>query len=450
MIKILDQTDKEELQAIIDASKKETDKVVNQLSEEIDEFETQYAKKTQLNQLTQESAKQNAKIEAILNIFDASDNVNILPKDSLNGYYSMDDGTTFISSSNFRCTPTRIYITSKTLYIMINPDREMTESCIVAVTQFDSEDNYISTVSAYFTESGKLQTLTLANNVFSIYVWTNNRLELSDVCVGEKSFNEFQEYGAFNADSVILQSKDFHGKTIVNFGDSIFGNRRPPDDISTHLAKLTGATVHNCGFGGCRMSQHHNSNYDPFSMCRLADAIVSKDWTLQDTASTSDVPYYFENVLAILKELDFSKVDIITIAYGTNDFASDVNLDNTDNPHDTTTFAGALRYSVEKLLGAYPHLKIFVCSQTYRFWMDENNVFTEDSDTHQNGDGKKLTDFVGKTEEMTKELHLPYINNYDIGMNKYNRGYYFSETDGTHPLTVGCHLIAEHIAKELF
>jgi lysophospholipase L1-like esterase len=104
---------------------------------------------------------------------------------------------------------------------------------------------------------------------------------------------------------------------------------------------------------------------------------------------------------------------------------------------------------VETLLNAYPHLKIFVCSQTYRFWVDSSNVFIDDSDTHVYG-GAKLTDFVAKTKEVAKEYHLPYIDNYDIGMNKYNRSYYFSATDGTHPLTTGCHLIAQHIAKELF
>lgn len=245
------------------------------------------------------------------------------------------------------------------------------------------------------------------------------------------------------------------GKTIVNFGDSIFGKRRPPNDISTELARLTGATVHNCGFGGCRMAKHTMTNFDAFSMYRLADAIVSGDWSLQDagiadTTQAEAVPSYFTEALAILKGLDFADVDIITIAYGTNDFTGWVSLDDEDDAKNTNAFAGALRYSIETLLNAYPHLKIFVCSQTYRFWMDASNVFTEDSDTYERSGGVKLTDFVAKTEEVAKAYHLPYVNNYDIGMNKYNKSHYFSATDGTHPLTTGCHLIAAHIAKKLF
>lgn len=248
-------------------------------------------------------------------------------------------------------------------------------------------------------------------------------------------------------------NKKLAGKVVVNFGDSIFGKRRPPDDISTELAKITGATVHNCGFGGCHMSNHFMVTYSAFSMCNLADSIASGDWTTQDAAiadtSSNAVPSYFSDGLAILKGLDFNDVDIITIAYGTNDFTSADKLDDTDNRLDTNTFAGALRYSIETLLTAYPHLKIFVCSQTYRFWMADG-AFVDDSDTHTNDNGVKLTDFVVKTKEVAEQYHLPYIDNYNVGFNKFNRGYYFSATDGTHPLTVGCHLIARRMANDMY
>ena len=243
------------------------------------------------------------------------------------------------------------------------------------------------------------------------------------------------------------------GKTIVNFGDSIFGNRRPPNDISTEIAKLTGATVHNCGFGGCRMSSYPTTpQFDAFSMYRLANSIANNDWTLQDTAVSTTgwgMPTYFPEVLNLLKSIDFSKVDIITIAYGTNDFMSGKVLDNAENNKDTTKFAGALRYSIETLLNAYPHLKIFVCTPIYRFWIDDSGNFSEDSDTKVDG-GQKLTDYVTKVKEVAEEYHIPYIDNYNIGMNKYNRSLYFSATDGTHPLPKGGNLIATHIAKKLF
>ena len=242
------------------------------------------------------------------------------------------------------------------------------------------------------------------------------------------------------------------GKTIVNFGDSIFGNFRPPEDISTELARLTGATVYNCGFGGCRMGKHSLTNYDAFGMAKIATAITSSDFSVQDAAiadteASESLPSYFADTLALLKTIDFNDVDVITIAYGTNDFMGGVAIDIEQN---TDSFGGALRYTIETILAAFPHIRIFACGQTYRFWMDESGVFTEDSDIKTRSDGKKLTDFVVKTEEIAKAYHLPFINNYDIGMNKFNRSQYFTATDGTHPNINGRHLIATHMAKELF
>ena len=55
-------------------------------------------------------------------------------------------------------------------------------------------------------------------------------------------------------------------KKIANLGDSIFGNFRAPEDISSFIAEATGAEVYNLGFGGCRMSVHSLPHFDKFCM----------------------------------------------------------------------------------------------------------------------------------------------------------------------------------------
>lgn len=241
-------------------------------------------------------------------------------------------------------------------------------------------------------------------------------------------------------------------KVIVNFGDSIFGNARPPEDISTRLAELTGALVHNCGFGGCRMSYHPYASYDAFSMCRLADAITTGDFTLQTAAlsdTTNEVPSYFAVTLALLKSIDFNEVDIITIAYGTNDFNGQP-LDDDNDKYNQRSFAGALRYSIEKIIETFPHIRIFVCSQYYRYWKDDNGNFSEDTDTSINVANNTTLEFVEKTKEVANEYKLPYIDNYhSLGINKFNRNYYL-QTDGVHHEKTGRVLIAEHLAKALY
>ena len=242
----------------------------------------------------------------------------------------------------------------------------------------------------------------------------------------------------------------FYGKKIVNFGDSIFGNTRPPKDVSSYIANLTGATVYNCGFGGCEMSAHANSNYDPFSMYRLADAVATNVWTSQETAAAvSGMPSYFADTVTLLKSIDFSKIDIITIGYGTNDWNNGSPLDN-GGDSDMSYFADALRYSIETLLTAFPNLRIFICTQTYRFFMNASYEFVDDSNTHENSHNVKLTDFVAKTKEVAESYQLPVIDNYMIGMNRYNRSVYFPATDGTHPNPTGNKLIAGNMAHNIF
>lgn len=243
------------------------------------------------------------------------------------------------------------------------------------------------------------------------------------------------------------------GKAIANFGDSIFGNARPPQDVSTFLAENTGASVYNCAFGGCRMSQHVG-HWDAFSMYRLAYAIANNDYSLQDDAiNYDDRTSYAEEPLALIKSIDFASLDILTIAYGTNDFTSGIAIDNAENTLDATTVCGALRYSVETLLAAYPHLRIFVLLPTYRFWVDadNDNAFIEDTSTYTNSLGKTLAEYNEAIAETAKTYNLPVIDNYtELGINKVNRYQYFGAADGAHHIEAGRKLLAKRIAAKLW
>ncbi len=244
------------------------------------------------------------------------------------------------------------------------------------------------------------------------------------------------------------------GKVIVNFGDSIFGNYRSPTDISSFLSNHTLATVYNMGFGGCRMSTNANESYDAFGMYRLADAIVSGDFSLQDAAIAQEIwkggkPSYFASSLALLKGIDFNDVDIVTIAYGTNDFTAGKTIENAADATDVSTFADALRYSIELLQTAYPHLRIVLCTPVYRFQMNEDGSFLCDSQTWEIK-GSLLTDFAQKVQDVAGEYGLPCIDNYvGSGISYDNKDICFSGKDGTHPNELGRQKIAKYMAQEL-
>lgn len=252
------------------------------------------------------------------------------------------------------------------------------------------------------------------------------------------------------------------GKKIVNFGDSIFGNKRDTNNttdksISKMIAEKTGATVYNAGFGGCRMTKSDLSN-SAFSMVQLAESIASGDWSAQDkiiSLNLDYIPAYFSETVAMLKGIDFTDIDIVTISYGTNDYTANVYITGDEETAPTKQnycFNDALRYSVEKLLTAFPHLKIFIISPMWR-WFIENGKFSYDSDDEQsvNTIGYKLTDYVAACESVSKELHLPCLDTYfDLGINRYNYLRYFNATDGTHHNANGRELIAGYIASKLF
>ena len=268
--------------------------------------------------------------------------------------------------------------------------------------------------------------------------WTTGRVSLVRTTISDAEYNALPT----RADSL----KSLYGKKVVCFGDSLFGMYRGADSAPAFVAAETGATVYNVGFGGCRMAVHPTSGYGAFSMWALAKAIAEKNWTDQDAQASSGSSYFPEQ-LALLKSIDFNSVDIAVIHYGTNDFASGngIQIDNASDYDDYNTFIGAFRYSVEKLLGAYPKLRVFVSLPVYRFWTDNG---TEYAETYTNKNGVTLPEFVEALRNAAAEYNLPVIDGYyGLGINKANAATFLS--DGTHHNVVGRERFGRYIGQNL-
>ena len=234
-------------------------------------------------------------------------------------------------------------------------------------------------------------------------------------------------------------------KTIVCFGDSLFGMYRGDTSATSYIEQYTGATVYNVGFGGCRMSTHPSHGYAEFSMYRLAQAIANNNWTDQDTYASQGSSYFPEQ-LATLKSIDFSKVDYAVIHYGTNDFGGNVVIENSSNNMDTSTICGALRTSITTLLGAYPKLQLFISLPVYRYWTSNNvNTYAE---TYQNTLGNYLPQVVEAIRKVAIEYHLPVIDGYNgMGINSINASQFLE--DGTHHNQAGRERFGTFIAEQL-
>lgn len=235
-------------------------------------------------------------------------------------------------------------------------------------------------------------------------------------------------------------------RKIVNFGDSIFGNTNNNTSISSYMSEILGADCFNAGFGGCRMAQRSELHWNAFGMSSIAYSIANNNWTLQDShIDNTSLPSYFKGKLTQLKEINFNEVDLITIAYGTNDYYSTLEMDNEFDKYDKNTFLGALRYSVKTILEKYPHLKILVISPIWRGFVDEEY----DSDTKDFGTGT-LIDYYVNMEKTCKELKVPFLNSYcESGINAITKDYFFNSDDYTHPIEVGRKRYAELISGKI-
>lgn len=250
------------------------------------------------------------------------------------------------------------------------------------------------------------------------------------------------------------------GQTVVNIGDSIFGALRPPHDISTAIADKTGAIVHNLGFGGCmmakRIDREDQTQWDAWSWYALSYAISTGDFTQQDDAigAGNTLPAYFRTSYNLLKAMDWSRVNIITCGYGTNDWTyseggSSIMLDNESDKKDVKTLLGAFRYGAELIWETYPHISIVVVSPTYRFWLNDDLSFIEDSDT-KIINNQKLSEFVEGLGNVSKEYKISFIDNYfEANINKQNRINFFDGKDGTHHNSKGTKLLGRRIGGEL-
>lgn len=244
-------------------------------------------------------------------------------------------------------------------------------------------------------------------------------------------------------DNTIINKK----KTIVCFGDSITGAFTDTDrDYPYILEQLLDAKVFNVGFGGCRMGPHPTTRYDNFCMYKLVDAIYTKDFSAQEADTTGSPTFPLR--LSTLKSIDFSKVDIVTIAYGTNDWGGGYNTakptDNSENKFDTSNFYGAARYSIKKLLEINPKLKIIIVSPYYRYDASSG----EDSDTLRPSTNPdySLKNYVDALETVARDMKVPFINMYEtMGVNAINREAYFDGTDGVHFNSAGMLILAQRL-----
>ncbi len=241
---------------------------------------------------------------------------------------------------------------------------------------------------------------------------------------------------------------------IVVLGDSVVANPSAETHLLDILESRLGKTVFNGAFGGTTMAFKTDLLWGSFasnewSMVKLAEAICYNDWKSQNASIEYAVSYeertvwadsYFEERMEGLQQIDFSRVELLIIEHGTNDYNNGIRLDNPQDLYDETTFGGALRRSLRLLQQTYPDLRIVLVSPLYCSLGDDGKCFEK-----RYGQGGTLDEYVSLEREIAAEYGVEWINAYeDSGIWIDNAEVYLG--DGLHPNASGHELLGGFLA----
>lgn len=254
-------------------------------------------------------------------------------------------------------------------------------------------------------------------------------------CVGAGNFYESPlAIASFNgvAPSTSAVKSCATKKTWVNMGDSLWTFGASTGGIGTitdYMKELCGGTWHNIATGVTTMASRPGSyagTYDELDFWKIADAIVAGNYT-DAKAAAAELTSNFANI----DNVNWSAVDYVTVAYGTNDLAFGAAIDNESNPLDTATICGALRYGIKTINGKYPNIRFKVLGVVYR----SADAVTPAEIVECNEALRAAAAYVG----------AEFVDGY--GINAGNSGTFLY--DGTHPNANGKARIAETLARSI-
>ncbi|MBR3815138.1 MAG: SGNH/GDSL hydrolase family protein [Clostridia bacterium] len=214
--------------------------------------------------------------------------------------------------------------------------------------------------------------------------------------------------------------KPLAGKKILCLGDSIMGNDRV-NGVPSYLAEYSGATVYNGGFGGTFLSVRNTDSPNVcYDLPNLLEAKLSGEWSAQELQATLTVFKYFAESIEMLKNLDFNELDVITLAYGTNDWTAGENSEY---------MISHLKESIDKIQRNWPLIRILVITPIWRYFGSGSS----NGDNYKGyGEGFTLREWAQKIEQAAKEKHISVLNAYEnMPLSINNAATYFDKNSST-------------------
>lgn len=231
---------------------------------------------------------------------------------------------------------------------------------------------------------------------------------------------ETEDYIVY-VDPAALENREDDGvTTILCLGNEPFASERGENGIAAQLEQALDATVYNCAFNNTTLSAKntaYDANYvqDAFSLYWLTRTLVLQDFTLLDNSidDFSKEDSHAAKTLALLKEVDLEKVDILTIMYDGTDYLEDRIITSPYDLSDIGTCTGSLGQALDLLTEAYPHIRIVVLSPTFACMPDENGDYQLGSTTRTKQNEYVLSDYMIAYKNVAAERGVTFIDHYN-------------------------------------
>ncbi len=219
---------------------------------------------------------------------------------------------------------------------------------------------------------------------------------------------------------------------IVFFGDSIIGNYTNSLSIPEIVKGLSGATVYNCGYGGCSAAKREGELGD---FVKIVEAFLNGE--------TGDLPEdkpVYTGIRQFREREVSGKQVMFVINFALNDYYAGVPVKSEDN-YDVYSFAGAIRKGVEKLQEAYPEAQILLMTPN----ISAQYNFGKDKTTEQGG---TLEEYAQVLYQLAEELGVEILDNFkELPIDEKNWSTYIP--DGTHLNEMARFWVGSRIAQRI-
>lgn len=154
--------------------------------------------------------------------------------------------------------------------------------------------------------------------------------------------------------------------TLLCLGNSPFADNKGENGLAQTLARKMNGVAYDGSFANSYQTMYNKVYQDTYrpdglSLYPIVNAICTGDFSIVESVAATVGETEVQTV-EMLKNLDYSTVDMLVIMYDLSDYIGKRPLYNQTDKNDVITWTGALNASLELIEETYPHIRTVVLS----------------------------------------------------------------------------------------